>query len=86
MRTTKYNVRGTEMNKIQFSEIESYLEDKGLNVDAIFNQIADENEFVYVSNGFVKGLMNEENEAGEWHHFFKKEIDGTFAAGKLNFN
>lgn len=86
MTTAKYNVRGTEINKIQFSEIESYLEDKELNVDAIFNQIADENEFVYVSNGFVKGLMNEENEVGEWHHFFKKEIDGTFTAGKLNFN
>jgi|DEB19_MinimDraft_2_1074335.scaffolds.fasta_scaffold63638_1 hypothetical protein len=86
MKALKYNIRGTEINKIQFSEIESYLEEKGLNSDAVFAMIADENEFIYVSNGFVKGLQKEENEAGEWHHFFKKDIDGDFIAGKMNFN
>ena len=34
MKALKYNIRGTEINKIQFSEIESYLEEKGLNSDA----------------------------------------------------
>jgi hypothetical protein len=86
MNAQKYNIRGTEMNKIQFSEIESYLEDKELNVNEIFEQIADEKEYVYVSNGFVKGLLNENNEVGEWHHFFKKDLDGDFVAGKLQFS
>jgi hypothetical protein len=80
----KYNIRGTEMNKLQFSEIEDYLEEKGLNVNEVFNQIADEKEFIYVSNGFISGLKNE-NEDKEWHHFFKKEEDGNFTAGKLKF-
>jgi hypothetical protein len=85
MKSTTYNIRGTQMNKIQFSEIESYLEEKGLNVAAVFEMIADENEFVYVSNGFVSGIKAKENEAGEWHHFFKKDSDGDFIAGKLQF-
>jgi hypothetical protein len=86
MKLNKYNIRGTEMNKMQFSEIEFYLEEKGLNVNNVFNQIADENEFIYVSNGFVRGLITNENEAGEWHHYFQKDIDGVFVAGKLKFN
>lgn len=85
MKLIKYNIRGTEMNKMQFSEIEIYLEEKGLNIDEVFDKIADENEFIYVSNGFVRGLTSEENEIGEWHHYFKKEDDGNFIAGKLNF-
>ena len=85
MNAQKYNIRGTEMNKMPFSEIESYLEEKGLDVMAIFMQIADDSEFVYVSNGFVSGLRADQNEVGEWHHFFKKESDGNFTAGKLNF-
>ena len=71
---------------MQFSEIESYLEEKGLNTNNIFSQIADDNEYIYVSNGFVRGLLSPENEIGEWHHFFKKENDGNFVAGKLQFN
>jgi len=86
MKLNKYNIRGTEMNKMQFSEIEDYLEEKGLNVMEVFSQIADENEFIYVSNGFVRGLTTNENEIGEWHHYFKKESDGSFTAGKLKFN
>ena len=86
MKLNKYNIRGTEMNKMQFSEIEYYLEEKGLNVMEVFAQIADENEFIYVSNGFVRGLTTNENEIGEWHHYFKKEADGSFTAGKLKFN
>ena len=86
MKSQKYNIRGTEMNKMQFSEIEDYLEEKGLNVNEIFEMIADEKEFIYVSNGFVSGLRSDENESGEWHHFFKKEEDGSFTAGKLKFN
>jgi len=85
MKTETYNIRGTRMNKMQFSEIVSYLEDKGLSIDAIFDTIADEKEFIYVSDGFVKGLLNE-NEIGEWHHYFKKLEDGNFEAGKLKFS
>ena len=85
MNITKLHIRGSEINKLQFSEIESYIEEKGLNVNAIFQMIADESEMVYVSNGFLRGLMRDENEVGEWHHFFKKDIDGHFIAGKLQF-
>jgi len=86
MEMQKINYRGTEINKIQFSEIESYLEEKSMNVDAVFNMIADENEYAYVSNGFIRGLKAEENEPGEWHHYFQKESDGHFVAGKMMFN
>jgi hypothetical protein len=85
MKTLKYNIRGTEMNKMQFSELESYLEEKNININEAFDLMADENEYVYVSNGFIRGLLNEENENGEWHHFFKKDVDGNFEAGKLKF-
>lgn len=82
----KYNIRGTEINKMQFSEIEYYLEKKGFNVNKVFQEIADEKEFIYISNGFLRGLTADENEIGEWHHFFKKENDGHFVAGKLQFD
>ena len=85
MKIQKYNIRGTEMNKMQFSEIESYLEEKGMNVNEVFGMLADEKEYVYVSNGFVKGLTTVENDHGEWHHYFKKEADGNFIAGKMKF-
>lgn len=87
MKIEKYNIRGTEMNKIAFSEIEFDLETKGFNVDEAFNLMADQKtEYVYVSNGFLRGLKADVNDAGEWHHFFKKENDGTFTAGKYQFN
>ena len=86
MKTEKYNIRGTEINKIQFSEIEDLLSDKGINVNKAFELMADDREFVYVSNGFVRGLNSEINDNGEWHHFFKKESDGSFISGKFQFN
>ncbi len=86
MNAQKLHIRGTEMNKMQFSEIEDYLTEIGINVNEAFELMADEKEFVYVSNGFVNGLKKEENEKGEWHHFFKKDQDGNFEAGKLKFN
>jgi hypothetical protein len=86
MKIQKFNIRGTEVNKIQFSEIESYLEEKGLKINQIFATIADKDEFVYVSNGFVMGLKSHENEIGEWHHYFTKDFNGSFDAGKLQFN
>jgi len=85
MNSFKFNHRGTEINKIAFSEIESYLEEKGINVDQAFFMLADEKEFIYVSNGFVSGLTKDENESGEWHHFFVKE-GNTFEAKKFQFN
>lgn len=84
MEKETYFIKGTEMNKLQFSEIEDYLIEKGMNVNEVFSLIADDKEYVYVSNGFIRGLKNE-NEAGEWHHYFKKESDGHFVAGKLQF-
>lgn len=86
MKILKYNIRGTEMNKMQFSEIDELLSEKGINANEAFDLMADENEMVYVSNGFIMGLNAKKNEAGEWHHFFKKDIDGNFTAGKLKFN
>lgn len=85
MKTEKYNIRGTEMNRIQFSEIEDLLSDKGINVNKAFELMADDREFVYVSNGFVRGLNSEINESGEWHHFFVKD-GNTFEAKKFQFN
>ena len=85
MKIDKYNIRGTEMNKMQFSEIADYLEEKGMNVNEVFEMLADEREYIYVSNGFINGLKSNDNEHGEWHHYFKKDIDGHFIAGKLKF-
>jgi len=85
MRTLKLSYRGSEINKILFSEIEDYLEEKGFNVSELFDMMADEREYVYVSNGFLRGLMAEENEVGEWHHFFKKDSDGDLVAERLRF-
>jgi len=87
MEIQKFNHRGTEINKIAFSEIEFDLEGKGLDVDSVFMQIANEKEYIFVSNGFVNALEREENvSANEWHHYFIKESDGHFRAEKLNFN
>lgn len=85
MKVQVLNIRGTQMNKIAFSEIEDVLEEKGMNVNECFFLMADEKEFIYVSNGFLQGLRKEENDIQEWHHYFKKEEDGNFIAGKLNF-
>lgn len=86
MKTQKFNIRGTEMNKVQFNEIEDYLSAKGIDCNEAFNILADESEYVYVSNGFINGLLASENEPGEWHHFFRKDIKGNFEASKLKFN
>lgn len=85
MGALKFSYRGSEINKLPFSDIEYYLEEKGFNVSELFDMMADEREYVYVSNGFLRGLMAEENEPGEWHHFFKKDSDGDFVAEKLEF-
>lgn len=82
----KLNIRGTEMNKVQFCEIEDYLQEKNIDVNNAFNILADEKEYIYVSNGFIRGLKNEETEINEWHHFFKKQVDGSFEAGKFQFD
>jgi hypothetical protein len=45
---------------------------------------ADE-DFAYVSNGFLLGLSKDECEAGEWHHYFVK--NGTsYEAKQMSFN
>ena len=86
MKIQKINIRGTEMNKVQFSEIEDYLLEKNLNVNEAFNLLADDKEFIYVSNGFIRGLELKENEIGEWHHFFKKNDDNSFNGCTYKFN
>ena len=83
MKTFQFNHRGTTINKVQFAEIESYLEDKGIDAMKAFMLMADEKEFVYVSNGFLNGLRNPTSE-GEWHHYFLKE-GKEFNAFKLSF-
>jgi hypothetical protein len=65
MTTQILNVKGSRVFKMQFSEIESYLEEKGFNVDQVFNMMADEKEMVYVSNGFLSALKSETIELGE---------------------
>ena len=56
MKIQKYNIRGAEMNKMQFSEIEDYLEEKGLNVNEIFEMIADEKNLSMLVTGLLAGL------------------------------
>ena len=84
--TQELDIRGTRMNKVSFWEIEDILVSKGIDSNKAYNDLADEKEMCYLSNGFISGLQKEENEQGEWHHFFKKEEDGSFEAGKFNFN
>ena len=85
MKTFKFFHRGSEINKIQFSEIEDLLLEKGFNIDDLFEIMADEDENIFVSNGFLRGLNASENEEGEYHHYFKKDKYGSFDAFKLNF-
>lgn len=84
MNIQRFFSRGTQINKIAFSDIESYLEEKGMNVNEAFALMADEREYVYVSAGFVRGLRGE-SEEGEWHHYFTKDADGDFVASKMKF-
>jgi hypothetical protein len=79
--------RGTTINKIELNEWYDLMLDKGMDADDAYNVIADEsNECIYISNGFVNGLLNDENEPGEWHHYFVKQSDGSFEAAKYYFN
>ena len=84
MKAIQFNHRGTTINKLQFSEVEEIFKEKGFNVNNCFDRMADENEFIFVSNGFLSGLKNENNDT-EWHHFFKKDEDGNFEAFKMSF-
>ena len=85
MKILNFYHRGTQIVKIQFSEIESYLEEKGIDVNNAFSILADENENIYVSYGFYLGLLNNVNSENEWHHYFKKN-GNEFIAGKFQFN
>lgn len=87
MNYQEINVRGTRMCKVQFSEIEDYLIEKGIDANMAFDLMADDSEFCYISNGFRAGLLND-NECiskCEWHHYFVKQEDGSFIAEKLSF-
>lgn len=86
MKTFKIHHRGHEINKIFFWDLEYLFEEKGFDINNIYSLMVDEKEYVYVSNGFIKGLDRKEVENGEWHHYFKKDGNGDFDAFKLNFN
>ena len=84
IKATAFNHRGSQINRLQFSEIEDYLNEKGINVDNAFNEMADEHEYIYVSNGFINAL-DRENDPSEWHHYFIKDGSNHFIAKKLRF-
>lgn len=83
MKTQTIYSRGTQINKIAFSEIEDYIVDLGLNANEVSDALCGDGDFAYVSSGFLRGLKGAEQ--GEWHHYFVK-ADGEFEARKLNFN
>ena len=85
MKTQLLFSRGSRINKVQWSlDLEDILTEIGFDVNYLFNEMADENEYIYVSNGFLNRI-NKEYEDGEWHHFFKKDSFGTFDAFRLSF-
>ncbi|CAB4153424.1 hypothetical protein UFOVP622_36 [uncultured Caudovirales phage] len=86
MKTEKINYKGTEINKVNFYELEELLEEKGIYKKVFNNCLNEENDCVYISNGFLLGLTTEENTPNEWHHYFIKQLDGSFECEKLNFN
>lgn len=85
---TTFNHRGTTINKIDLTNFQEELDFLGLDFMSVWMELGDgETDFIYVSNGFLGLLNNPENMTdGEWHHFFKKNNDGTFEACKFQFN
>ena len=84
MRTINY--RGTTINVIE-NEFWTPAHDMG----EAFNE-----DFLYVSNGFMTALKNglmptktisvlDTNKFGEWHHIFIKQADGSFVASYVSF-
>ena len=76
--------RGTEINKINVWDNEDVFEAKGFDPFTICMELGGGDDFIYVSNGFVHGMSQEENTPGEWHHYFVK-VDGCFEAEKFKF-
>ncbi len=81
------NHRGTTINVI-----ENEFWAPNHNLGAAFNE-----DFLYVSNGFMTALENglmpvkeitvlDTNKYGEWHHIFIKQDDGSFEASYVRFN
>lgn len=79
--TQTINYRGTSINKVHISDVQDELENKGLNINELFGE---EDDYCYVSCGFMRGLCASENTPGEWHHYFKKD-GADFSAFKMNF-
>lgn len=79
----KLNIKGSQVNKIYFSDIEDYLIDCGFDSDELFDIMADSNECIYISNGFLSAVKRNDFEGGEWHHYFIKDND--FEAKRLQF-
>ena len=87
MKTEKINYRGTEINKVDAYDVQDLLIDMDLNGKNILSQInPNEDDNVYVSNGFLYALKNQESTINEWHHYFIKKLDGSFECEKVNFN
>jgi hypothetical protein len=76
--------RGTEINKINVWDNEDIFEAKGFDPLTICIDLGNGGDFIYVSNGFVCGMNQEETTIGEWHHYFVKTEDG-FEAEKFTF-
>lgn len=83
MKVQKIFHRGTEINKMQFSEAEHSLECMGIDLNEAFDKMADEKEYIYISNGFLASLKREVVEQGEWHHFF---FGNDFKASKFKMS
>lgn len=87
MNIQKIHNRGTEINKINFYDLEEFLEEKGIYDKAFENLLNEKNDFVYISNGFLYSLRSTEDvQPNEWHHYFKKDESGFFEAFKLMFD
>ena len=85
---TTINYKNTTINKIHFEDLRDIMTDKGLNhiaIQGVLNTICGDDDYAYVSNGFLRGMSAEEIEIQEWHHYFIKE-GVEFLSGKLNFH
>jgi hypothetical protein len=86
MKVQKIENRGTEINKVDAFDLKDLLIDMNLNGKRILSEInPNDEDFVYISNGFLNAVKNQECSINEWHHFFIKN-GNYFECEKVNFN
>lgn len=84
---TTISNRGTSIIKLWICDkVEEMLENINISPRQLEDQIGDGNGYIYISNGFLSALEYGSVEEREWHHYFKKDEDGNFYAGKYCFN